>query len=539
MTSWQTAVQTASSKYPKGETALKFGTAGFRCHASLLVSPSFRVGLLAAVRSRSVGGQVIGVMITASHNPVQDNGVKLVDPMGEMFPGRWEQFATDLVNADDVVGALEAIIAAEGVDMSTPAAVTFAVDTRPSGAELSAALMAGLAAVGATPFDYGQLTTPQLHYMVRCKNTQLRFGADNEGGYFNKLADAYYRFVGGAKGAPSTVVVDAANGVGAAKARQLALALEDVLTIKVVNDGTGGGVLNLDCGADHVKTGQKQPANVTLGGSGEFCSLDGDADRIVYYFADAAGTFRLLDGDRIAALAARFIQTALRTVGLDLALGVVQTAYANGNSTRFMREELGAEVVFACTGVKHLHHKAEAFDIGVYFEANGHGTVVFSQKAIDALHTLDSSAFSAEQLTALRRLRALPDLINQTVGDALSDMLLVQGILAVTGWTCADWLAMYSDLANRLLKVTVADRGVFETADADTRLVQPAGLHEQVQALVAPVASGRSFVRPSGTEDVVRVYAEADTQEATDALGIAVAKLVHAKAGGVGPEPSL
>ena len=28
------------------------------------------------------------------------------------------------------------------------------------------------------------------------------------------------------------------------------------------------------------------------------------------------------------------------------------------------------------TGVKHLHHKAKEFDVGVYFEANGHGTVI-------------------------------------------------------------------------------------------------------------------------------------------------------------------
>lgn len=27
------------------------------------------------------------------------------------------------------------------------------------------------------------------------------------------------------------------------------------------------------------------------------------------------------------------------------------------------------------TGVKHLHRAAQEFDIGVYFEANGHGTV--------------------------------------------------------------------------------------------------------------------------------------------------------------------
>ena len=28
-----------------------------------------------------------------------------------------------------------------------------------------------------------------------------------------------------------------------------------------------------------------------------------------------------------------------------------------------------------------MHHKALDFDIGVYFEANGHGTVIFSSKA--------------------------------------------------------------------------------------------------------------------------------------------------------------
>lgn len=37
------------------------------------------------------------------------------------------------------------------------------------------------------------------------------------------------------------------------------------------------------------------------------------------------------------------------------------------------------------TGVKYLHHRALDFDIGVYFEANGHGTVIFSPTATDMI----------------------------------------------------------------------------------------------------------------------------------------------------------
>ena len=35
------------------------------------------------------------------------------------------------------------------------------------------------------------------------------------------------------------------------------------------------------------------------------------------------------------------------------------------------------------TGVKHLHHEAQKCDIGVYFEANGHGTVILILKNLN------------------------------------------------------------------------------------------------------------------------------------------------------------
>jgi phosphoacetylglucosamine mutase len=166
------------------------------------------------------------------------------------------------------------------------------------------------------------------------------------------------------------------------------------------------------------------------------------------------------------------------------------------------------------TGVKHLHHAAEHYDVGVYFEANGHGTVVFSPKTQAALASHKPS--SPTQTTALERLVGLTDVINQTVGDALSDMLLVEAVLAHKSFGGAEWDALYADLPNRLVKVVVADRNSFTTTDAERKLVSPRGLQQKVDALVAKYKAGRSFVRPSGTEDVVRVYAEAATRAEAD-----------------------
>ena len=68
-------------------------------------------------------------------------------------------------------------------------------------------------------------------------------------------------------------------------------------------------------------------------------------------------------------------------------------------------------------------------------------------------------------------------------------------------------------------------------------LVAPAALQAKIDALAASHKSGRAFVRPSGTEDVVRVYAEAATRRDADALALEVRRAVFDLAGGLGERP--
>jgi phosphomannomutase len=52
----------------------------------------------------------------------------------------------------------------------------------------------------------------------------------------------------------------------------------------------------------------------------------------------------------------------------------------------------------------------------------------------------------------------------------------------------------------------------------ETRAIAPLGLQNALDEAMRRVENGRCFVRPSGTEDVVRVYAEASTTEGVGRL---------------------
>lgn len=77
------------------------------------------------------------------------------------------------------------------------------------------------------------------------------------------------------------------------------------------------------------------------------------------------------------------------------------------------------------------------------------------------------------------------------------------------------------------------------TTNAERVCVTPEGLQDEINKLVTMYSKGRSFVRPSGTENVVRVYAEASTRKEADKLAVEVARKVHELAGGTGNAPEI
>ncbi|KAI2543045.1 phosphoglucomutase 3, partial [Homo sapiens] len=173
-----------------------------------------------------------------------------------MLAPSWEEHATCLANAEeqDMQRVLIDISEKEAVNLQQDAFVVIGRDTRPSSEKLSQSVIDGVTVLGGQFHDYGLLTTPQLHYMVYCRNTGGRYGKATIEGYYQKLSKAFVELTKQASCSGDeyrSLKVDCANGIGALKLREMEHYFSQGLSVQLFNDGSKGKLNHL-CGADFV-----------------------------------------------------------------------------------------------------------------------------------------------------------------------------------------------------------------------------------------------------------------------------------------------
>lgn len=467
-----------------------YGTAGFRLPASQMQPVAQGMAHVLARFANASFPSAVGLLFTASHNPPTDNGVKMIGGNGLMAGEEWERVAEEIVNGDVVVSGGDC----RGV-------VLVGRDTRTSGIELVRVLLEGLQQYpNITIIDIGMVTTPQGHFLIHHYNCSrewtLSSGLEE---YYKLLTSSLCNIT-----IPS-IHVDCANGVGTVALLALKDKYPEIFrNVQLFNYKIGEpAVLNQKCGADHVKSTLSPPSSYQSSMSFG-ASLDGDADRLIMWYNNGSA-FKVLDGDKLSVLFADHFKSNCK-----LKTAVVQTPYANGASTEYLQNN-NIKCVYACTGVKNLHAVAEnliaeGYQAVVYFEGNGHGTVLFGE-GVDL---------------------QVVQMVNRWCGDGVSDLLLTALILHQTGKTVSEWDGMYEDRPCRLFKVSVRDKQLFKSSQLDERiLVEPRGLQSQIDTLLTGTAA-RAFVRPSGTEDCVRVYVEAECNDTVERLATAIKNLLTA-----------
>jgi phosphoglucosamine mutase len=349
----------------------------------------------------------LGVMISASHNAMPDNGIKLFGAGGHKLP-------------DSVEQAVEERLDVEG--------------ERPTGAAIGR--------VRDLPDDAHARYADHLLLATPGPLDRLRVVVDCAHGAASAIAPEVYRRAG---------------------AEVIAIAAEpDGLNI---NDGVGSTHLDLVRRA------------VLEHGADLGIAHDGDADRCLA--VDAAGAD--VDGDRILAILALAMRDANELAGNTL----VATVMSNLGLHLAMRDQ-GITVRTTAVGDRYVLEELRAGGFTLGGEQSGH--VVMPAHA--------------------------------TTGDGLLTALRLMARMATTHTSLAELASVVTVLPQVLENVRVADKEAV-AASPDVRAAVADAERELGD-------TGRVLLRPSGTEQLVRVMVEAATGEQAKAIAVRIAEVVAA-----------
>ncbi|RZT18690.1 phosphoglucosamine mutase [Mycobacterium sp. BK558] len=349
-----------------------------------------------------------GVMISASHNPMPDNGIKIFGSGGHKLD-------------DDTEDRIEELVHQGPGD-------------RPTGA------------------DIGRVVDAE------------------------DALQRYLRHVGTAAATrldSLTVVVDCAHGA-ASTAAPLAYraAGANVIPIHAEPDGVN---INDGCGSTHMESLRSA---VVSYGADLGLAHDGDADRCLA--VDAHG--RVIDGDAIMVVLALAMQEAG-----ELARNTLVATVMSNMGLHLAMRAAGIEVRTTGVGDRYVLEELRAGAFALGGEQSGH--------------------------------IVLPGF--GTTGDGIVTGLRLMARMAQTGRSLAELAAPMQTLPQVLINVEVADKAT--VADAPS-------VRDTVAAVEAELGdTGRILLRPSGTEQVVRVMVEAADEDTARQLAVRVAESVSAE----------
>jgi phosphoglucosamine mutase len=284
------------------------------------------------------------------------------------------------------------------------------------------------------------------------------------------LRELHTRFAG-LDLAGQNLLLDCANGATYRAAPEIFRRLGAHVT--TIADAPDGRNINHGCGSTHVAALAEA---VQAGGHDLGFAFDGDGDRVLA--VDRKG--QVVDGDELIALAALHLRRCGRLQG-D---GVVVTVMTNYGFHAAMREA-GVEVAITNVGDRYVLEELRKRDWALGGEQSGHiidmGFVPSGDGIASALLTLE--ALGGEDLAERHAMRKIP----QT-----------------------------------LVNVPVPDR--------DAAMASPALTDASASAAEELEGRGRVLVRPSGTEQLVRVMVEAPTEDEAHSICARLVAIVESGA---------